>query len=153
MTQTMASTTAGPVRSGEGLRLQGLAALGIVSALGAVTLIRDPHVAGSLGHCPSLLLFGVYCPGCGMLRGTHDLIGGDFAAAVGHNVLLIPVLLLVVGWSVWALRIPALVPITEGIGRRWRAIGAHRLPLVWIMVGVALVFTVARNLPGSTLAP
>lgn len=153
MTQTVEAASAQATRSDKGLRLQGLAALGIVGAMGAITLIRDPHVSGSLGYCPSLVLFGVYCPGCGSLRGTHDLLTGDVAASLGHNILLIPALLFVVGWAVWALRIPALVPITDAIGRRWRAAGAHRLPLAWALLVVVVVFALARNLPGSPLAP
>ena len=61
----------------------------------------------------------------------HDLVHGDVVEAVGHNALLIPAIVFVLWASV---RTP---------GARW-----SRLWLVAIVV-----FTVARNLPGSPLAP
>jgi uncharacterized membrane protein YhaH (DUF805 family) len=127
--------------------------LGIVGSVAAVTMLRDPHVPGSLGMCPSLLLFGVSCPGCGSLRGIHDLVTGDVSAAVGHNLLLIPALLFVVAWAVWALRLPWLAPRLAVLGRRWRDSRAARLPIVWGVLVVILSFAVLRNLPGSPLAP
>ena len=52
--------------------------------------------------CPSKLLLGVDCPGCGGLRGTHDLLHGDVAGALDHNLLLIPFLAML-GYFGWRL--------------------------------------------------
>ena len=100
-----------------------------------------PLDAGVYPLCPSRLLFGVDCPACGGLRGTHDLLRGHVGQALDHNLLL-PGFLAVLGvaLALW------LLPLVG------RPAGTLRLPR-WATVGaVALVaaFTVARNLP---LAP
>lgn len=132
---------------------QGWAALGVLGGAAALTWLRDPHVPGNLGTCPSLLLFGVYCPGCGSLRAIHDLTHGDLGAAFGHNVLVVPALLFVVGWAVWAIRPRWLAGGLDQIAQWWRQSALARLPLVWGLVVVLVAFTVLRNLPGSALAP
>lgn len=132
-------------------RLTGPLATGAV--VGGLTLalhLRDPHVAGSWGVCPWLLLTGHYCPGCGGLRAVNDLTHGDLLGAASSNLLvvaLVPVAL--VWWLRWT-------------GRAWRgdepaprltAAGRSRWPVVAAVV-VMLVFTVLRNTAtGSWLAP
>jgi len=108
----------------------GWAPLGVVAALLVAVTIRDPHQSGSWLVCPTRALLGVDCPGCGSLRGLHDLGQGDIGAAMGHNILLIPGIL----FFVYA--------VFRRPGSRWA--------VVW---GVAFVlFTIVRNLPGSPLA-
>lgn len=117
--------------TGTGAGVARLAPAGFLAAVAVAVTVRDPHVAGSWGVCPTYALFGVYCPGCGSLRGMHDLVGGDVRAAFGHNALLIPAVVFVL----WAtVRTP---------GPRWGRI--------WLVAVVA--FTLVRNLPGSPLAP
>jgi hypothetical protein len=101
----------------------------------------DPTGRGVYPLCPSRVLFGVDCPACGGLRGTHDLLRGQVGQALDHNLLL-PGFLAILGvaLALW------LLPLVG------RPAGTLRLPR-WATVGaVALVaaFTVARNLP---LAP
>ena len=64
-------------------RVQAGAVLFVVIGTAVAVTLRDPHEPGSFGVCPSLLLFGSYCPGCGTLRGMADLISGDISATVG----------------------------------------------------------------------
>ena len=82
-----------------------MAALGGAAvALGYLGIV-DPNESGHYPLCPTLALFGVDCPGCGLLRGTHDLVTGDVAGALDHNILLVVfVPLLVVLWLRWARR-------------------------------------------------
>ena len=90
--------------------------------------------------CPSRLLFGIDCPACRGLRGTHDLLRGHVGQALDHNLLL-PGFLAILGGA------GSVAPAARGPPRR-----ALRFPR-WATVGaVALLaaFTVARNLP---LAP
>ncbi|ROR93434.1 uncharacterized protein DUF2752 [Salana multivorans] len=110
-------------------------------AAGAVALlVRDPHVAGSWGVCPSLLL-GFACPGCGGLRGASELLHGDVASAWAYNPLVVVgaplVLALIVRWFVDAAR-----------GREPWSPGAVT---VSVTVGLLLAFAVLRNVPA--LAP
>ena len=130
-------------------RVQAGAALFVVIGTAVAVTLRDPHEPGSFGVCPSLLLFGSYCPGCGTLRGMADLTSGDISATVGHNLLLIPMIVALVAWAVlqWLPRGKARRRFLPGrIGPTW-----VNIPLI---VGITfLIFTVLRNLPGSELAP
>ena len=110
------------------------AALGVTAYVGLV----DPAGGGVFPACPTRTLFGIDCPACGGLRGTHDLLRGDVVSALDHNLLL-PVLLAAyaVALGLW------LLPL---VGRRTPRV---RLP-VWAlatMVAVAAGFTLLRNLP------
>jgi hypothetical protein len=116
-------------------RLGGLAALaGVTAYVGTV----DPSGGGAFVRCPSQLLFGIDCPACGGLRGTHDLLRGDVVGALDHNLLL-PLWL-----GLYAVLIGAwLLPL---IGRHAPAVRPPR----WLVVAglvVAVGFTVLRNLP------
>ncbi|WP_029253328.1 DUF2752 domain-containing protein [Paraoerskovia marina] len=116
----------------------------VVAALvGAATLLvalRDPHVPGSYGVCPSLMIFGLACPGCGGLRATHDLAHLDLVGAWASNPLVVVLLPAVVGlWSLW-------------LAARWSP--RRTMPtvprVVWITVGaIAVIFGVVRNIPGA----
>lgn len=120
-----------------------------ITALAAATValhVRDPHVQHSWGVCPLYALTGVYCPGCGGLRAVNDLTNGHVGAAASSNLLLvvaIPFAVVLLGR--WALI-------------SWRGSGEAVVPplprsvKVGLLVVVAL-FWVARNLPGSWLAP
>jgi len=125
------------------------APLSTVAALAAATAalhLRDPHVHGSWGLCPLYATTGIYCPGCGGLRGVNDLTDGHVWQAASSNLLLvlaIPFAVLVLarwGYAAWTGRDVAAVPVMS------RAVKAGLILLV-------VVFTVARNLPGSWLAP
>lgn len=118
-------------------------ALAAVLALSAL-VIRDPHQGGSWAQCPTLALTGEYCPGCGSLRALHDLATGDVVEAIGHNLFAI-VSLVWLGWAwlAWTVR---------ESGGTLRPPPSGRLFCWGLLVGIA-VFTIARNLPGSPLAP
>ena len=107
--------------------------------------LRDPHVAGAWGGCPTKLLTALDCPLCGGLRAVNDLTHLDLGAALSSNVVLvlaIPVILVL-----WGRR---LVACWRG-GEAMRPLGVPS----WLWVGGLVLlgaFTVARNLPGSWLA-
>jgi hypothetical protein len=117
------------------------------AAVAALALrLRDPHVSHSWGVCPLYAATGIYCPGCGSLRAVNDLAHGHLAAAASSNLLfvaLIPVMgLLYARWTIGA----------------WRGDSASLLPAIPRAAGIGLVllvvaFVVARNVPGSWLAP
>jgi len=119
------------------------------AAIGAATLalhVRDPHVSHSWGVCPLYALTGLYCPGCGGLRGVNDLTNGHVGQAASSNLLLVLALpfaaLVFVRWvfGAWS-------------GREVRAVPALPRALTYGLVVLAALFTVVRNLPGSWLAP
>jgi Protein of unknown function (DUF2752) len=123
-----------------------LLAAGSVAAATLALRLRDPHVAHSWGVCPLYYATGVYCPACGGLRAVNDLTRGHLGAAASSNLLLL-----------------ALIPVVGLLYARW-TLAAWRgddvtfLPRVprAAAIGLAVLvvaFVVARNLPGSWLAP
>ena len=120
--------------------------LGAISAATVALHLRDPHVSHSWGVCPLYALTGVYCPGCGGLRGVNDLGNGHVGAAASSNLLLVlavPFVVYVLARWTWV---------------SWQGNGARVVPAlpsaVKIGLGVlVLAFWVARNVPGSWLAP
>jgi Protein of unknown function (DUF2752) len=109
-----------------------------LSLLAYVALV-DPARSGLYPRCPSRLVLGLDCPFCGGLRGTHDLLHGDLAGALDHNLLL-PAYLVAAA----VIGVCYLLPLTG------RPVPRVRLPR-WALIGAAAVvvsFTVARNLPG-----
>jgi len=119
--------------------------LAAVAGLGTALVLRDPHQQGSWLVCPLYAMTGVYCPGCGSLRGVNDLLTGHPLAAVGSNALLLPALAWL-GW--WWLH-------EAGLGVAGRRIGPPPTSarFGYALLAVLAVFTIARNLPGSWLAP
>lgn len=137
--------TAPPATRGRRLLAPGLTIGGLALATLALHL-RDPHVDGSWGFCPSAAV-GIYCPGCGGLRAVNDLTHGEVGAALSSNLVvtaLLPVAVVLLG--LWAVD-------------RWRGhsrqVAWPRLrPWVLGLVLVLVAFAVLRNTgPGAWLAP
>ena len=133
---------------GRSLRVSLLGALAVAAAAVATLLYRfDPARFGFYPRCPLFVLTGLYCPGCGALRATHQFLHADLAGALGYNplfVLMAPALAYAVAARVLA---PAGVhlPVPRLSGRA-----------TWAVACVVIGFGVLRNLPFapfSTLAP
>ncbi len=118
------------------------------AGLGAVALLlHDPHQRGSWGFCPLYATSGLYCPACGVLRGTTELLHGNLVGAWTDNPLWVACLpVLVLAWVVWLV-----------LAWRGRSAGAvlRRVPpwAGWLVVGAAVLFGVVRNLPWFPLTP
>ncbi len=99
----------------------------------------DPARAGFFPACPLLSLTGYACPGCGLTRGTHALFHGDIMTALDFNAL-IPLAMLFFGYIFASL-----------VSVAWRGkgilLGNWNLVLLWVTVGMLIVFGVVRNLP------
>lgn len=112
---------------------------GILAGSLAYVGLVDPHRPGGLfPPCPFYALTGWYCPGCGGLRMTHDLLHGDLAAAATDNVFLLVGLPLVALWwlSRRRARRPAVTPAA-----------------IAVAAAAAVLWAVVRNLPGFPLVP
>ncbi len=137
-------------RSSVAGRIGAVACGSSLAAAAALVAINDPSAAGSrFPVCSFNAVTGLWCPGCGLTRGTHHLLRGDIAAAMSSN-LFTPFALaaIISAWLVW---------ITTAFGRpirnpvlRWPSwVGPTLLILV-------VTYGVVRNLPVpalSTLAP
>jgi Protein of unknown function (DUF2752) len=119
--------------------------IGGLTAATVALHLRDPHGSGSWGHCPSALL-GISCPGCGGLRAVNDLTNFQLGDAASSNLLFV-------------LALPVILfALLRWTSDSWRGVTRVARPeLTWVattgVVGLLVVFTVLRNLPGSWLAP
>lgn len=128
-----------------GSRWRRLAPAGVVAGVVAVGTAYvwavDPNEPGNYPLCPTLALGGFYCPGCGMLRATHDLAHLDLEGAMARNPLALPLYVgLVVLFALW-------------VRASWRGERLRWDPPAWMpaVLGVSFVaLTVARNIPGWT---
>ena len=117
------------------------AVFAVTAAATAYVAAVDPNRPGHYPLCPTYALVGIYCPGCGMLRATHDLAHLDVAGAFARNPLAVPIYLgLALLFTRWVLA-------------RWRGEPLRWDPPRWMPAALAVAFvayTVARNLPGWT---
>jgi len=112
----------------------------IAAGAGAGTVIYffNPSTHGFYPVCLFHKLTGLNCPGCGATRACHALLHGDLTTALRDNALfvLLPVAgLLRGGWLAVA---------------RWRREPSGALVpgnWAWVLLFIALVFSVLRNLP------
>jgi|SRR6478672_2403429 len=126
----------------------------IISGVIAIALIVlyffDPASSTSNIYPPSPFraLTGLYCPGCGTLRGLHQLLHGHLLAALGLNPLMVVSLpFLIYAYASYSLRVMIR-----------RSLPQVFIPAVWIwrLLAVILGYWFLRNLPVfpfSWLAP
>lgn len=118
------------------------AALVCVAAMSAATFAVgyfNPATAGFFPVCPLLKLTGLACPGCGMTRGFHALLHGDVLGALDYNLLL-PAVLFFFGY----LFVSLFLTFARGRGLDFKLFNQK---IIWSFFGLALAFTVLRNLP------
>lgn len=98
--------------------------------------------------CVFYLLWGGYCPGCGVTRMCAALARLDIKAAMGHNLLVFCLLPFLLGLLIWK----SAVYVKKGNEGMVRT----KAETVFYLVAFVLciIFTVLRNLPAyAWLAP
>lgn len=132
-------------------RRAGVVACGCAAVgLAAVVALNDPADQGSVyPACIFRSTTGLWCPGCGLTRGFHQLLNGHVGAALSYN-LFVPLVALaaVWGWVSWLRTSWGRTPLrlTSGTGRA----------LAWALPIVAVAYGVLRNIPAqpfNALAP
>lgn len=118
---------------------------GALVAAAAVIATHDPSAAGSrYPGCVFHQMTGLWCPGCGLTRGTYQLLHGHVGAALGYNIFTpLALTAIVVAWFAW-LRVswggaPIRIPQTA---QRWATLA---LPVLLVAYGVL------RNVPVAPL--
>ena len=116
--------------------------VGVTAALAVGTAwvgMGDPNQGGFFPKCIYYQATGHWCPGCGGLRAVHDLLHGDFSAALGMNpvVVLVIVPLGIFGMAWWWL---------DGLGVRVPAFHISTR-LAWALPALLLAFWILRNVP------
>lgn len=116
----------------------------------ALVALNDPSAPGSrFPGCAFRAVTGLWCPGCGLTRGFHQLLNGHPMSALGYNVF-VPVVLvgvLLAFWG-WARRCWDRPPLR-------RPAWTHPL-LTWVLPALLVAYGVLRNIPTApfdALAP
>jgi hypothetical protein len=115
----------------------------LVLSIFAVLFIFDPAQHAFYPGCTLYKLTGLYCPGCGGLRATHQLLHGQIFAAFHFNplfVLALPILLWAFARSI--LRYRRGETFLPAIKSNW----------LWSSGLAILVFGIVRNLPFTAFA-
>ena len=112
----------------------------LVIIISAITLyLYNPATSSIYPSSPFRALTGLYCPGCGTLRGLHQLLHGNLIAAFGLNPLMVISLPFMVcsyinygfeaikGQPLWSIFIPA--------------------RLIWFLLQTIIAYWVVRNIP------
>lgn len=120
------------------LRLVAIILTMVAVGLAAVVFFFNPATHEIYPICQFHRLTGLNCPGCGMTRAVYALLHGNFSAALRDNALLVFALAGLVVRGAWF-----------GVERfRGRSAGEFfPAKFLWLLLVVALVFTVLRNLP------
>ncbi|MDT3438852.1 MULTISPECIES: DUF2752 domain-containing protein [unclassified Pseudofrankia] len=115
----------------------GVAALAVAGS--TMIYFVDPAEPGHYPTCPFRLVTGLDCPGCGSMRGLHQLLHGHLGHAANYNILLIAAApCLVVGWTVTMARL---------LGLRVRL--PRMPPALYRAIPVLVIaFWIVRNTPG-----
>ncbi len=123
----------------------GLLLAALALGLAALIFFFNPATHQFYPPCQFHRVTGLNCPGCGMTRAIYALLHGHFTAALRDNALLLFLLAILLGRSAWV-----------GVQKRRGRWNGQIIPAkyLWLLLLVALVFSVLRNLPiGNFLSP
>ena len=120
-------------------RIKSLALLAVICGVAALLYLYSPYDSGLYATCPFKALTDLNCPGCGTLRGLHELTHGHLGTAFGLNPLMV--------LSLPFIAFSIMKYIVAGIlGRPERKIFIPSV-FIWLLLGIIILFWILRNLP------
>lgn len=106
-----------------------------VGGCAAIWLANPTVPGGILPVCPTKLLLGIDCPGCGSLRMIYSLLHLDLVAAARFNALgLVAMVLLLWAYAAWTYGRLAGRRVRSWQHLRWSAPTLLVLTLAWFVV-------------------
>jgi Protein of unknown function (DUF2752) len=106
---------------------------------GAMVFLFNPATHPFYPVCLFHALTGLNCPGCGMTRALYALLHGNLRLALKDNALFILILGALTVWAPqFAVRKIRRPPMTCNMPPNF----------LWLLLVVAFVFAMVRNLPG-----
>jgi hypothetical protein len=143
--EDMQVTVSASPTNGLARRMGPLACAAGVTASATFLATNNPSAGGMrFPTCPFHSMTGLWCPACGLTRGTYQLMHGHFAAALSYNVFTPVVLLgLMVAWCVW-------LPVSWGAAPRAVPAWVRRM-LISVAPAVVIAYAVLRNIPVAPL--
>ena len=121
-----------------------LTVFGLVAGIAGIVLFWfDPRQYHFYPVCFFHQTTGLLCPGCGTLRGLHQLLHGHLAAAFRFNPMLIVSLPF---WCWFGAKYWQQQARNQSLSLGLRPVW------LWLLLGAVLVVSVLRNLPGTSFA-
>ena len=109
-----------------------------IAGAGVVVFFFNPGSNGFYPICLFHQLTGLNCPGCGGTRAAYALLHGNVALALKDNTLFVLLIPSVVLRGVW---FAGKKSLGRPVGNFFPA------KCLWLLLAVAVIFTVLRNLP------
>jgi hypothetical protein len=123
----------------------------VLLGLGLVLVRFSPSENPFYPRCLSYTLTGLHCPGCGTTRSLHAALNGHFRQALAYN-LLMPIIVPLFAYSFLLTLYRQIWGIRTRASRYRKTTNA----LLWLLMGVMILYGIARNIPTepfSSLAP
>ena len=120
-------------------RSRSLALLVGVCIFAVALYLLSPYDSGMYPPCPFNAFTDLYCPGCGTLRGLHELLHGRIVSAMGLNPLMV--------LSLPFIAYSFIKYVAAGIRQRPERKIFIPSGLIWSLLGFVLLFWILRNLP------
>lgn len=111
-------------------------AIGLLLLGALIFFAFDPTKVAIFPQCMFHQVTGLDCPGCGAQRALHQLLHGNFIAALRLNAMFVLSLPLA-AWYGPRLVVRAFTRQPSGTPPRW----------LWFYIGAWILFGVLRNLP------
>lgn len=99
----------------------------------------NPNDVNFLPECPLYFTTGIYCPGCGSQRATHQLLNFNIFGVLQQNVLYF-ISLLILGYNLIVTGLNAIFK-----KNMYNYIYHPKTPL--IILAIIIVFWILRNIP------
>lgn len=109
--------------------------------VGTIYFYFDPSSEGTMfPRCPSLMLTGWQCPGCGSQRAIHSLLHLQIAQAWRFN----PIVVFFIPYALILFIVSEAREKSPTCQRIWDILNSGLL--AWIVVTLIVVFTIWRNI-------
>ena len=121
------------------MKLKYIVMLLLFMVIALLYIYINPSEINFLPKCPLYVSTGIYCPGCGSQRATHNLLNFNFLGVLNQNVLYI-FGLLIIGYHLLISGINYIFSKTI-----YNYIYHPKTPIVLLIIIV--VFWILRNIP------
>jgi len=121
------------------MKLKHIGMLLLAIGLAFLYFFINPSTVDFLPKCPLYVATGIYCPGCGSQRATHNLLNFNFVGVLQQNALyILGIILISYHYSI------------KGANHFYKKnyynyIYHPRLPIVILII--ILIFWILRNIP------
>ncbi|MFD0762438.1 DUF2752 domain-containing protein [Lutibacter aestuarii] len=121
------------------MKLKYIGVLLLAIVLAFLYFFINPNEVNFLPKCPLYATTGIYCPGCGSQRATHQLLNFNFLGVVQQNALYI-IGLFIIGYHL----------IISGVNyffkkKYYNYIYHSKTPIVLLIL--IIIFWILRNIP------